>query len=330
MTTPDDDLRQLFSDATSDIRPQGSLDDILDRTKKVDPMARRWFLPVIAAAAVMALAIGGAVWLAKDSNSPQGSQDPISTPTPTAGVDVSERAVPMYFVGEAAQGKRLFREFQKLQTCASTDCLLFTAVRHSLSGGAQDPDYSSLWTNVDVKGTSFTDDLITIDLPASTHDRPSAMTAADADLAIQQAIFTAQAAVGKGRLPVKFTIDGGPTDTVLGVPTSEPLAAGAELDVLAPVQISSPVDGTTMKAGDLKVTGVAAAFEANVQWELLVGGDAVAVQGHATAAECCKLSPYSFTIEHLQPGSYTLVVHDEDMSGEGRPINQDTKDIVVE
>jgi len=326
--TPDDDLRRLFHDAADGIRPQGTLDDILDRTKKVDPMARRWFLPVIAAAAVVAFVIGGAVWVAKDSNTPKGG-GPLNN-TPTNGTSTVERAVPMYFVGQAAQGKRLFREFQKLQTCEGTDCLLSTAVTRSLGGGAQDPDYSSSWPDdVEVTGTGYTDDLITIDLSAAAHDRPAGMSAADAELAVQQAIFTAQAAVGKGRLPVSFTIDGGPTDTVLGVPSSEPLAAGDELDVLAPVQISSPTHGATLKARTIKVEGVAAAFEANVLWEVLVGGDAVVKSGHATAEECCKLAPYSFTVD-LEPGTYTIVVHDEDMSGEGRPINQDTKEIVVE
>jgi len=327
-----DDLRQLFADATSDIRPQGSLDDILDRSKKVDPMTRRWFLPVVAAAAVIGLAIGGAAWLANDSNSPNDDHGPLGGPAPTTGTGTAtaERAVPMYFVGEAAQGKRLFREFQKLATCSSS-CLLTAAVTRSLGDGAVDPDYSSLWPNdVAVQGAGYSGDLITIDLSAAAHDRPSGMTAADAELAVQQAIFTAEAAVGKGRLPVRFTIDGGPTDTILGVPASEPLAAGDELDVLAPVQINSPSDGATVQAGPVTVEGLAATFEANVVWELMVGGDTVVQNGHTTAAECCKLAPYSFTIKDLQPGSYTLVVHDEDMSGEGRAVNQDTKEIVVE
>jgi hypothetical protein len=99
---------------------------------------------------------------------------------------------------------------------------------------------------------------------------------------------------------------------------------------MAPVQVTSLLNGQTVPAGDLEVEGVAAASEANVQWELLVGGDAVVQSGFATAAECCTLSPYSFTVKDLQPGTYTLVVHDSDESGEGRPTNQDSKEIVVE
>jgi hypothetical protein len=96
------------------------------------------------------------------------------------------------------------------------------------------------------------------------------------------------------------------------------------------VQISSPGDGEIVPAGDVTVTGVAAVFEANVLWELLIGEDAVATSGFATAEECCTMSPYEFVLEDLEPGTYTLVVHDEDMSGEGRPINSDTRQIVVE
>jgi hypothetical protein len=152
------------------------------------------------------------------------------------------------------------------------------------------------------------------------------MSARDADLAIQQVVYTAQAAVGRGRLPVQLLVDGEHSDTVLGVATPEPLSAGNADDVLAPVQIDSPADGATVD-GTFSVTGRASAFEANVQWELKQG-DTVVKHGFATPQECCTLSPYTFEVT-APSGDYTLVVHDEDMSGEGRPVNQDTKEITV-
>jgi hypothetical protein len=56
----------------------------------------------------------------------------------------------------------------------------------------------------------------------------------------------------------------------------------------------------------------------------------VVKQGFTTAEECCTLSPYSFEVT-APPGSYTLVVHDEDASGgaEGAGQVEDTKRIVV-
>ena len=153
------------------------------------------------------------------------------------------------------------------------------------------------------------------------------MDAATAELAIQQLVFSAQAGLGEGRVPVQLLLDGQHTNTVLGVPASEPLAAAVEDDVLAPVQITAPEQGGEVPS-PVEVSGRAAAFEANVVWEVLAGGTVVE-EGFATAEEGCTLAPYSFTIDGLEPGSYTLVVHDEDMSGEGGPVNKDTKEFTV-
>jgi hypothetical protein len=152
------------------------------------------------------------------------------------------------------------------------------------------------------------------------------MSQGDAELAVQQLIYSAQAGLGKGRVPVQLLLDGKHTDTVLGVPAAEPLAAANPDDVLAPVQIDAPAEGAEVE-GTFTVTGRAAAFEANVVWELKQG-DAVVKDGFATAQECCTLSPYEFEVT-APPGDYTLVVHDTDESGEGRPVNQDTKEITV-
>jgi hypothetical protein len=96
------------------------------------------------------------------------------------------------------------------------------------------------------------------------------------------------------------------------------------------VQVTTPSQGSTWSEPDpITVEGQAAAFEANVQWELKQG-DAVVKQGFTTAEECCTLSPFSFPIPLPAPGTYTLVVHDEDPSGgEGPAPWQDTKEITV-
>lgn len=335
-----DDLRRLVTETAASIRPQGTLDDIRTRTEKVDPMTRHWFLPTIAAAAATALIIGGAFWVT------QGSDDPAAGPagTPSTPSQV-ERAAPAYFVGQAAQGPRLFREFKTAYACPTPECLATTSAFVALTGPA-DPDYRTLWPTSDENGVieedpirphygrttaTYDGDVLTVTLYGSSlAERPATMTAAEADLAVQQLIYSAQAGLGKGRVPVRILINEQPALTVLGVPTNEPLAAAEELDVLAPVQISDPRDNQTFPAGDVKVTGVAAVFEANVVWELLVGGDAQVANGFATADECCTFSAYEFVLEDLEPGMYTLVVHDEDMSGEGRPVNQDTRDIIIE
>ncbi|MFL6022578.1 MAG: Gmad2 immunoglobulin-like domain-containing protein [Marmoricola sp.] len=342
MNDNDENLRELFADATADIRPHGSLDDILDRSKKVDPMARRWFLPVVAAAAVIGFVIGGAVWLSNDSDSP-GGPGPAGGPSgnATEGTGTVTATVPVYFVGATTQGKRLYREFQTEQVCRDADCLLEASARSAVAGTPDDPDYTNPWpAGSTVKSATYDGNVLTVDLhgPQTTADHGgiqgdpanSGGGRTSPDLAVQQLIYSAQAGLGKGRVPVQLLLDGQKVDSIMGTPAQAPLLASDGDTVLAPVQISSPGNGMTVGTGDLKVTGVASTFEANVVWELLVGGDAVVDQGHTTATECCTLSPYEFTIKDLKPGSYTLVVHDEDMSGEGRAVNQDTKEIVVQ
>jgi hypothetical protein len=340
MTEPRDqneDLRRLFQDAASEVRPQGTYDDILERTKKVDPMTRRWFLPVVAAAAVIGLAIGGAAWIARDSDSPKGNQGPATTPSsvePTkTAVAMQKRDATVFYLGDGTTGPRLFSESHQVEVGESRT-ILEAAANEAVGGEPSDPDYRNVWpAATSITGVSF-DGIgdageLQVTFARSVAARPAGISAKEAGMAVDALVRTVQAAA-KAPAPVSFYVEGSQHQIeVLGVPTNEPLAAGADDDSLALVSISSPANGATVPAGDLKVTGMAAAFEANVIWELVVGGDVVVKHGHTTARECCTLAPYEFTINDLAPGTYTLVVHDEDMSGEGRPVNQDTKEIVV-
>jgi hypothetical protein len=126
---------------------------------------------------------------------------------------------------------------------------------------------------------------------------------------------------------VQFLLNGERSDALLGVPVSEPLAQGDPADVLAQVWIIEPAEDAEVTA-PFEVSGLAAAFEANVQWEVMEG-DRVVKRGFTTAEECCTMAPYSFTL-NLPPGEYTLVVHDTDESGgEGFAPWRDTKQVTV-
>ena len=354
MNEHDEDLRELFQDATSDIRPQGTYDDILDRTKKVDPMTRRWFLPVTAAATVIGLAIGGAVLISHDSSNPKGTRGPLSSTTPTpnpstgTALPLPVKDVTIFYLGDTPSGPRLFSEVEPVEAAEGTGAPSYglNAVIRMQRNSPEDPDYRGVWptsAKIDGLGSGFGDspDTITIYFAStSAAERPAGMTAAEARLSIEQLVRTAQSGAGS-RAPVTFQLeqhnadgtssadDQHPLKTLLGVPVDGLVRPAPDDEVLAPVQISSPANGANVPAGRLTVTGTAATFEANVVWELKTGGTVVQ-HGHATAAECCTLSPYEFTINNLEPGSYTLVVHDEDMSGNGRPMNQDTKEIVAQ
>lgn len=335
----DDDLRRALHDAVSDVQARDSLDQIRSRTDKVVPMNnsanRRWFLPSILVAAVMAAVIGGAFWMTRDDDPSGGpaatpSQPATSegSPSESAEPGVSARAVPVYFVGETAHGPKLFREFQQQQVCAGQDCLLEAATRNALTGEAADSDYRMPWpADAGLNAASYDGDIVTIDLSGDLHDRPSGMSQELAEAAVEQLIYSAQAGLGEGRVPVQLLLDGGHTDTVLGVPASEPLAAGGEDDVLAPVWINTPAEGATVESG-FEVDGVAMSFEATVVWQLKQGENVVE-EGFTTAEECCTRAPYSFTVE-APPGDYTLVVQDDDPSGgEGPGVSPDTKEITV-
>jgi hypothetical protein len=332
----DDDLRRLLDDAVSGVQPHGTVADIRARTDQETPMSKRWFLPTLAVAAVMAAVVGGAFWLLDDDQklAPSGTPTPAvpsGAPSTTASGDPGEagvRAVPVYYVGETPHGKRLFREFHRVSAPSEGE-IAGPAVGQVLGAKPADPDYVNLWSGLyDGKyDVTTSDDLITVDLRCDLHDRPAGMSEDDARLAIQQLVYSAQAGLGKGRVPVQLLLDNEHTDSVLGVPASEPLAAADPDEIQAPVQIDTPADGDEV-SGTFTVTGRAAAFEANVVWEL-EQGDKVVKNGYATAQECCTLSPYSFRVT-APPGSYTLTVHDTDESGNGAPVNKDTKQITVQ
>lgn len=332
----DDDLRQIFEDATADIRPQGTLEDIRAQTKKVDPMARRWFLPSLATVAAMALVIGGAFWMTRDTDPDTAGPATSPTATATASDDPTTVVPPMadvtlYYVGEGARGPRLFSEHQKVDS----EDRATSALAQATGGQAFDPDYKSYWpSSIKIESVSFDgvgdSGSIGIRLSAAAADRPTGTSAKQALMQVDAIVRTAQEAFS-AKASVDFYVDTERQDRVLGVDTSSPQTGGNDDDVLALISIGNLVDGATVPAGKLTVTGMAAAFEANVSWEIMLGGDAVIDQGNTTATECCTLKPYSFTTNiALAPGTYTVVVHDNDESGQGRPVNRDTKEIVVE
>jgi len=275
---------------------------------------------------------------------PDGSSAPptVDDPTPpsmstdeSSAVSTDPVTVPVYYVGDTSRGPRLYREFHTVKTGDDGDPA-DEAVQAAIGVPPTDPDYQSVWAkwqgkpaNVEVAGVTQRGGTITVDLFADgpIGERPSGMGKQEASMAVEQLIYTVQGTV-QSRDAVQFMLNGERADTLLGVPISEPLAEGDPTQVLAQVWIIEPSQGAEV-TGPFEVSGLAAAFEANVQWELMQG-QTVVKKGHTTAKECCTASPYKFTV-NVPPGDYTLVVHDEDASGgaEGFAPWQDTKDITV-
>ena len=350
-------LSHLLSDAVSDVEPQDALAEIRTRTKVTPMSARRPWLyavggAVVATAATVAAvaALGGTPENTAQDQGPAASQSPTEEPTPTDDSEPTEPTgpsdpsqspsepqgsttqftLPSYFVRDTPQGLRITREFSTIVGDVDPER---DAVRIAVLGRALDPDYRSLWPEgSEVGAVSVSGSTITVDLLGDVHDRPEGMSQEEAELALQQVVYSAQAIVGQGRLPVQLTLNGASTDQVLGVPASEPLSNAPENDTLAQVSVSSLSEGETVN-DRFVVSGVANSFEATVPWEVRQG-DKVVANGFATADGWMdKLYPWTtqVSVSKLAPGTYTFVAMTDDPSGgaEGAVSTEDTKTIVV-
>ncbi|HET7356110.1 MAG TPA: Gmad2 immunoglobulin-like domain-containing protein [Nocardioidaceae bacterium] len=351
-TTPHEEwVRGLLEDAVSDVAPEHGLDSIRRRTSSTAARhGRRGWLwaagsAVVATAATVAAVVtlsngpgtpqadhgfasGAASSQARQSASAQsgaasGSSQPSQGTTKAGPVD-STVTVPVYFVGQTPHGPRLYRDDQQVPAADAAT----PAVHAALAGYSTDPDYTSPWpSTAQVDKVSADGSGITIALQSGGNplaDRPSGMSSDEATLAVQQLVYTAQDALSS-KAPVSFTVDGQPASKLLGVDVSGGVDRAPDTSTEALVWVLSPVQGAKVHS-PFKVTGLANAFEANVVWELEQGGQVVK-QGHTTAQEAFLMSPYSFNVD-APPGDYTLVVHDDDASGQGN-VTQDTKDITV-
>jgi hypothetical protein len=322
----DDQLRALLQDAVSDVEPHGSLDEIRSRTT-TSRSRRPWAWgaggAVLATAATIAAVavLSGSPGTTDAGPGPAGATQP--TGPQTSATERPAQEVTAYYVVSTKRGPLLYPE----SYLVVGEAQLEQAVERSVTGHADDPDYGTAWpAGTTLQKAQLSDGVLSVDLAGAPVDRPAGMSAAQAELALDQAVRSARSAF-RSQLPVTFLLDGRPTPTLLGLGTGQPVGAASE-EKLSPVQVDAPTDGATVDS-PFTVTGRAAAFEANVQWELLQG-TTVVKQGFTTAEECCTLSPYSFEVT-APPGSYTLVVHDEDASGgaEGAGQVEDTKQVVV-
>jgi hypothetical protein len=323
----DHEIRELLTDAVSDVEPGHRLDEIRARTAKPDRRSR-WY---VAGGAVLATAAAVTTFAVATNLVGDDGTAPDPAPDPTEAVET--RAVPAYYIGDTPQGPRLFREF------ASVDATVpkLEASLSLIENGAADPDYTTAWAPGSFAGanTDGPDDVIYVELAdESLHDRPAGMSEAEAELAISQVILTVQGALGTGRKPVQFQLNGNPINEVYGEPTSEPLGNQPQFDVYALVNISDPAEGTVV-SGRFLAKGVADSYEATVPWQILDADDNVVAEGFATADGWMGgLWPWETEIDvsGLEPGTYTFVASTSDPSGgaEGAGPTSDTRTIVVE
>lgn len=359
---PDDDLRWLVSDAVSRVDPPDALDSIRNRTKVAPMSARRPWLFAVGGAVVATAAVVTAVAFAGGSltggdaddlqpaertsaaptepepsedsptadSSPSGSETPSGSEAPSPP---SSQVVPVYFAGDTPQGTKLYREFQTDQEGVDP---IYYATAATVAGSADDPDYRTLWpAGAEVTHVGFDGaDQIDVDISGAPRDLPGGMSEQDASLALQQVVYSAQAALGEGRVGVQLLLDGERSDQILGQPTSEPLTNAPVLDTLSMMSITSPTEGETV-SGTFEATGVNNSFEASVIWQVL-DGEKVVAEGFGTAAGWGEDQLFPWTVEvdvsGLEPGEYTFVASNDDPSGgaEGAGPHTDDRLIIVE
>jgi len=316
-----DDLTTLLREAVEDVEPTDRRAELRELVA-VSTKRRHRRYAITGGLLAAAVVVTGFAVSAQQSDRPE--TEPSS---PQRGVDRTQDQRPayaLYYVGDTPQGPRLFREFRTgpgPMTPAAAIRLLLSA--------PDDPDYESYWSAGQLLGATVVNDVIQVDVdPALVAQAPLN------DLALQQVIFTVQAAVeSDAPLPVQFVHDGQPVAEVGGVPTSEPLANVPQLEVLALASISNPSERRVV-VDSFSADGRASSFEGNVPWELRDADGTVVRDGTAqTYGYVDRLYPWAtgpIDVADLDPGDYTFAVMTADPSdGEGPGPTVDTRTVII-
>ena len=327
--------------------------------EKTAETSRRWLIPAAAAASVAL--IGVAVWGVSNTGgnqqatpaaaststtaptdtqaivpapvpdpSPAATSDGTSSPAATSNGKVAgpttQVTLPAYFVGAispAGDKFGLYREFARTSVPAGATSAQRAKAALALAMNAQPltnyEPYLQAWSGTAVNTVAVTPSRITITL-----SRPGAsgFTAAQGKLAVQQLVWTAQAAVGQGNIPVKFAVANGSSKLFGTYPTARTYnrpPTDLQYEVLAPIWITSPVRGQVFPAGAAVVAaGQSCAFEGTTQWQLKRSG-ATVKSGFTTASSGCPTrGTWQVKLGVLPAGGYTFRMYETSMQdGQG-------------
>ena len=260
---------------------------------------------------------------------PAALESPTDSPTPTESSTPTDepteapegQEVSVYYMIDSRAGLRLIPERHDVAGEAVQGAV------EEMIAGPDDPDYTSAWNpSTQVLGVT-PGDTVVVDLSADA--RTANIGSQGAALMIQQLVHTVTAAVGDETAGVLLLIDGEPAGELWGaVEWTQPVTRDDPLGVQYLTQIDVPREGATTTS-PVTVSGQAAAFEATVPWKVLDDSGAEVTSGSTMTSEGQTFAPYSFTVE-LEPGTYTIVVDEDDPSGgEGGPRMTDTRTVTV-
>jgi hypothetical protein len=353
-------LRESLHRHAERISPRERRTEILamvhDETQVAEPQ-RRWLIPGAAAASVAL--IGAIAWgVSNNGGSPQsipaasstsstsststsspapttpspGTAVPAPNPSPAATSSgtptgtTTPVTLPAYFVGASSgTGDRfgLYREFVRTAVPAAATPAQKARAAVAVAMNAQQlsnvESYVQPWSGTSVRGLTVTPSLITVTLSG-----PGAkgFTAEQTKLAVQGLVWTAQAAIGQGPVPVKFAVADGSTRLFGAYPTVRTYnrpAKDLQYEDLAPIWITSPARDQAVQAGAPVVAkGESCAFEATTQWQLKKDGTAIK-SGTATASSGCpSRGTWQVKLGVLEAGRYTFRMYEVSMKdGQG-------------
>jgi hypothetical protein len=340
-------LRQALTREAERIHPHQRLDTILHTAREVGAgdgpshPTRRWLVPVAAAAAVAVIA-GGVWWSQRPDSAPptppassgpsatspsvtspavtgtQTSPPPSSSTSPTGPAATQSVTLPVYFVGPVGGSKptyRLFREFLRGDVAQPATAEARASAALAMAMNAQPysntDGYLQPWSGTRVTSVSVTPSAITVGL---SNAGASGFDTETQRIAVQELVWTAQAAVGKGTIPVHFSVADGSTALFGHFPVSKaynrPPSDQYYTD-LAPIWVTTPSRDQVVPASrPVVVTGQAIVFEATVAWQLKSGATVVK-SGNTTASIGAPYQgTYSVTLGRLAPGTYSIRVYE--------------------
>jgi len=315
----DERLRALFHDAVAEVEPGDGLAAVRRRTRpRRTTRARRWAPVVLGAGAVAATVVAATVVVNGFGDDDRGDQQPPVASGGSSGTSTpTTRAAGIYFVSDTATGPRLFREFQAVTPTEDPEQKVLTALqRLTVDTGPQDPDYDTLWPAGSFSAVRLDGDRIVVELGAEAALEQTGEPGA-APLGVQQAVYTAEAALGDSR-PVAFEWGGEPARQVLGLRVGAKVERDTSFPVTAPVNISDPSEALLVEGDTFTANGTMATYVRDVDWALLHDGEvvregrAVPVDITGPDARATLGAPgwetEAIDVAGLAPGSYVFVV----------------------
>lgn len=246
------------------------------------------------------------------------SRDEAAAPAsqlPNAGT--REKTVPVYWVGDTAEGLKLFREFRRTQDYGDP---IATSLMATFNGRPLDPDYAHHLPQIDGVGVSLAlDNSITLDFPAEAFDRRYSTELAE--MLLQQIVYSATAAAAQAALGtpdepyrVRILVDGQANQRVFSaVELADEYVR--DTSAIAAVWVVDPQEGQTF-GPEIEIKGLSTSDTEALEWTLYQSADgsdnwtkidfgSVSLD----AGESVFSQTYSLRLG-LEPGDYRLQLKD--------------------